>query len=550
LIQPVHLERAIAYKQQHNVRLGQALVALNLVSEADLAAATHSQGRIPTIHLTPEIVDREIAGQFGEERSRRHHAIAVNKIAGVVTLAVEDPSDLYNVDAIGLQLGAPVLAVQADDGAIARCLDQVFPKRSAEGKNVDAILVNNSNPDPAGKLAVADEEGEDRADEIDQPVINMVRALMEEAFDAGASDIHLEPIRKGLRVRFRVDGSLYERVVLPKAWARPVLARVKVLAHMDIAERRLPQDGRVQTELRGHRVDLRVATTPTLVGEGGVIRILDGGRKLLALDSLGLEPAELEAMRRMVEGGDGVVLATGPTGHGKTTTLYAMLQQVHSPDTKIITVEDPVENSLDGVTQINANAKIGLTFAAGLRSILRQDPDVVLIGEIRDEETAQIAVQAALTGHLVLSTLHTVGTAESVTRLADMGVEAFLLGDTLRGIVAQRLVRKICTQCSRVTRPRAEILARLELAPGDDGFSAGAGCEACANTGYKGRLGMYEIMSFDADLRTIVRMNAGTGGLREAARAKGMATLREDGIRKARAGLTTLEEVYAATARG
>jgi len=553
LIRPADLDDAIAYKTERNLRLGQALVALNLVTEADLAAAMRSQGKIPCIQLTPGIIDREVALLLGEEKSKRHQAIAINRIAGVITLAVEDPTDLYNVDAISLSLKSPVLAVHADPTTIEQCILQVF-RTAGTGPKVDDILFQSSNSLGAGvNLGLDPSEEDEEAEknvEVDQPVINMVRALLEEAFVAGASDVHLEPMRKGLRVRFRVDGGLYERVVLPKAWTRPVLARLKVIANLDIAERRLPQDGRVQAEIRGHRVDLRVATTPTLNGEGSVIRILDGGRKLLDLESLGLEPKELESMRRMVEGGDGVVLATGPTGHGKTTTLYALLEHIHSPDTKIITIEDPVENSMEGITQITANNKIGLTFARGLRSILRQDPDVVLIGEIRDQETAQISVQAALTGHLVLSTLHTVGAAESVTRLSDMGIEPFLLADTLRGIIAQRLIRKICQNCKRIARPRPEVLERLGLPRDDDGFFAGAGCDACASTGFKGRLGMYEIMAFDEELCTVVRRRAGAGELREAARAKGLATLREDGVRKARAGLTTLEEVYAATARG
>ncbi|HEV8112378.1 MAG TPA: ATPase, T2SS/T4P/T4SS family [Planctomycetota bacterium] len=553
LIQPADLENAMTYKQERNVRLGQALIALKLVTEADLAAAMRDQGKIPCIHLTIGMVDREVAQALGEERSRKHQAVAVNRIAGVTTVAVEDPTDLYGVDAISLFLKSPVLAVHAEPATIERCLEEIFRKETG-GPKVDEILTQNAHPLGEGVnldvLALEEEDDESKATDIDQPVINMVRALLEEAFVAGASDVHLEPTRKALRVRFRVDGALYERVSLPKAWARPVLARLKVIANLDIAERRLPQDGRVQAEIRGHRVDLRIATTPTLAGEGGVVRILDGGRKLLDLESLGLEPKELESMRRMVEGGDGVVLATGPTGHGKTTTLYALLQHVHAPDTKIITIEDPVENSMDGITQITANSKIGLTFARGLRSILRQDPDVVLIGEVRDQETAQIAVQAALTGHLVLSTLHTVGAAESVTRLADMGIEPFLLADTLRGIIAQRLIRKICQRCKRIQRPRAELLERLGIAPEDDAFFGGAGCDVCAKTGYKGRIGIYEIMTLDADLCTVVRRNGGAGELRDAARAKGMMTLREDGIRKARAGMTTLEEVYAATARG
>ena len=545
------LDAALAFKQERGIKLGQALVALHLVTQSDIAAALRLQGKVHCIHLTAGIVDRGVANLLGEERSRRLQAVAVNKIAGVVTVAMEDPSEIYNVDAIGLQLKCPVLAVHAEPEHIEKVLDEIFKR--TESKPVDRIddIVGRAElTATAVNLEVSGEDEDASSEKLDQPVINMVRALLEEAFSVGASDIHLEPRATGLQVRFRVDGALYERVALPKAWVRPVLARLKVTANMDIAERRLPQDGRAQAEIRGSRVDLRIATTPTMHGEGAVIRILDGGRKLLDLDSLAVGAQGLESLKQMVEGGDGIVLSTGPTGHGKTTTLYALLQHVNAPDTKIITIEDPVENQMDGVTQISVNTKIGLTFARGLRSILRQDPDVVLIGEIRDEETAQIAVQAALTGHLVLSTLHTVGTAESVTRLVDMKLEPYLLADTLRGLVAQRLVRRICLNCRREGRPRPEILARLGLAREDGPFFEGAGCGQCANTGYRGRLGIYEIMPMNSGLCDLIRKGEGADALRREASAQGMLILRQDGIDKARAGFTTLAEVYAATARG
>jgi type II secretory ATPase GspE/PulE/Tfp pilus assembly ATPase PilB-like protein len=328
-----------------------------------------------------------------------------------------------------------------------------------------------------------------------------------------------------------------------------MLARLKILGNMDIAERRMPQDGRAQAEIRGSRVDLRVASTPCLHGEAAVIRILDGGRKLYDLKSLALDKRQSEDLTRMVEGGEGIVLATGPTGSGKTTTLYALLQHLNSPGIKIITIEDPVENQLDGATQININSKIGLSFARGLRSILRQDPDVVLVGEIRDEETAQIAVQAAMTGHVVLSTLHTNGAAESITRLTDMKIEPYLLADTLRGLVAQRLVRKICAHCKREAPADPILLDRLGLQPKSTPCFDGVGCDHCGGSGYKGRMAIYEVMRIDPTLGSLVRRNAGVEALRNAAIAGGMATLRADGLRKALLGETTLKEVYEATVR-
>ncbi len=545
------LEAALAYRLERGLKLGQALVALGLVTQGDLALALRNQGKIHCLNLTPEIVDPAVARELGEERSRKLQAIAINRIAGVVTVAMEDPTEVYNVDAISLHLKTPVLAVHAEPEAIAHCLDQVFAAAPAHERGtqaLDRILAESGAGNTVVDLQLArEDEGSSGGEEIQAPVIHMVRALLEEACASGASDIHLEPRQAGLQVRFRVDGVLFERVLLPRTWARSVLARLKVISNLDISERRLPQDGRAQAEIHGQHVDLRVATTPTLLGEGAVVRILDSGRKLRDLEALALGAREQEILRRIVEGGEGLVLATGPTGSGKSTTLYALLQQLDTADTKIITVEDPVENQLDGATQINVNAKIGLSFARGLRSILRQDPDVILVGEIRDRETAEIAVQAAMTGHLVLSTLHTIGSAESVTRLVDMGVEPYLLADTLRGIVAQRLVRRICRSCRREAEPRGELLMRMQVPAGLQ-FFEGAGCPDCQHSGYRGRLALVEILSFDHELAAVVRRGAGADVLRTQAVERGLVTLREDGLRRALAGETTLSEVYYATA--
>ncbi|MBK7641925.1 MAG: Flp pilus assembly complex ATPase component TadA [Planctomycetes bacterium] len=551
-ISSAELEAALSFRLERGLKLGQALVALRLVTQEELANALQSQGKVHCLHLSPEIVDRSIARELGEARSRQLQAIAVNRIAGVITVAMEDPSEVYNVDALSLQLRTPVLAVHAEPESIRRCLDEVFADAHAQRTQVtdplSQLLAAGEKSGSGVELEPEREEDNASPSEIQGPVISMVRALFEEAYGAGASDIHLEPRHDGLQVRLRVDGVLFERVMLPRSWVRPVIARLKVLSNLDIAERRLPQDGRAQVEINGSRLDLRVATTPTLYGEGAVIRLMDGGRKLFDLSALALAPAELETLKRMVEGGEGIVLATGPTGSGKTTTLYALLQHLNAPDSKIITVEDPVENQLEGATQIHVNPKIGLTFARGLRSILRQDPDIVLVGEVRDEETAEIAMQAALTGHLVLSTLHTVGTSESITRLCDMGLAPYLLADTLRGIIAQRLVRRICRACRQESAPRGELLTRMQLPP-DLVFYEGLGCTECGGTGFRGRLALYEIMSLDAELGSAVRRHAGADELRALAVEHGMVTLREDGLRRALAGETTLAEVHYATAR-
>ncbi len=546
------LDAALEYKRQRGIKLGQALVELRLVSEEDLAGALRKQGKVYCINLTPSIVDREIACSLGEERSRNFLAVAVNRIAGITTVALEDPGDVYTVDEVSLHLKTPVLAVHAEPSKIASCIDAVFEARSdAELDALEDIVDTAGELDV--RLSVEDLPSTDQVEgeDLDQPIINMIRRMLEEAYQSRASDIHLEPGIERFKIRFRVDGALFERLSLPTSWARPCLARLKVVASLDIAQRRLPQDGRAQAEISGQRIDLRIATTPTLTGEGAVIRILDGGRELRDLESLDLDQTQLTAMHRMLECTDGFVLATGPTGSGKTTTLYGMLKKLHSPETKIITLEDPVENQMEGITQINTHAKIGLTFAAGLRSILRQDPDVVLLGEIRDEETAQVAVQAALTGHLVLSTLHTVGAAETITRLTEMGIEPYLLSDTVRGVISQRLVRRVCKDCEEQVTPRPEVLERLGIDPNTtDVFHEGRGCPACHDTGFLGRVGLYEIMVMTPEMCEMVGRGEPTKDLHRAAVANGLVTLRADGLRKARTGQTSLSEILSVTARG
>jgi type IV pilus assembly protein PilB len=567
------LNAALEYKQQNGCKLGQALVSLGFVTEAELIDALRQQGKVYCIYLVPEIIDLDVAAQLGERESRRLRCVAINRIARYATVAMADPNDLVAIDELSRTLKSRVFPVFAEPTKIDQALEAIFAKPIEErsedavaeaataidrlvqfARNEELQATETGLPLSGGKDVVFESSTVDEEDggskEYDKPVINLVRSILEEAFVLGASDIHLEPRRSDFLVRFRVDGNLFDRTTVPKAWSRPILARIKVLANLDIAQRRLPQDGRAQFNYRGQRVDLRLATTPTLHGEGAVLRILDGGKNVRDLEALDLSPEQVETLDRIITCRDGFFLTTGPTGSGKTTTLYALLARLNQRDTKVITLEDPVENEMAGIIQINANPKIGLTFAAGLRSILRQDPDVVLVGEIRDQETASIAVQASLTGHIVLSTLHTVGTAESITRLVDMGIEPYLLADTLRGIVAQRLVRRVCQSCKASVRPEGRILQRLGLA--DDGaqFFVGRGCGDCHDTGYKGRLGIYEIMQMTPTMNELVMRGVTTEELNKAALREGMTPLRADGLRKARAGLTTLDEVLAATTRG
>ena len=565
------LERALQYKQEHNLRLGQALVQLGLVTQEELIDHLRRQGRVTGIMLSPAIVDTVVAQKLPEKEWRKLRAIGVNRIAKTITVAMEDPSDIYAIDELSRRLESRILPVFAERSSIDQAIASVFARcvlpepevaptvGSVVDRLSDAARSEASSPSSAGLAPGSSVELENLGEiteteaeadaALDKPVINLVRGVLEEAYVLGASDIHFEPRRDDFLIRFRVDGSLIDRTTVPKTWSNQILARIKVLASLDIAQRRTPQDGRAQFLFKGQRVDLRVATSPTLFGECVVMRILDGGRKLRSLESLGLQAAQRDALERMIEARDGFVLATGPTGSGKTTTLYALLQRLNKRDTKIVTLEDPVENELAGVSQINANPKIGLTFAAGLRSILRQDPDVILVGEIRDRETAEIAVQSALTGHLVLSTLHTVGAVESIARLGDMGIEPFLLADTLRGIVAQRLLRKICSKCRHEVQADEHVLARLRIGDAKERFYQGTGCDDCHQTGYRGRIGIYEVLTMTDRLRQLVIAGAPSSELRRVAQEEGVISLRQDGLARARAGLTTLQEVLAETGR-
>lgn len=548
-ISPEDLESALEYRRQNGIRLGQALVKLGFVDSKQLAEALRQQGKLACVSLTPEIIDRTVAQQLGEETSRKLRAIAINSIAGVTTVAMDDPADVYVLDELARTLHTKVFSVYSEPGEIEASLDAIFENRVEEtdedngGLDNIVSLAEESEVDlDFGQSTVDAEEDEE---DLDGPVISIIQAIFKEAFEARASDIHLEPRENTFVVRFRVDGALFDRMTLKKVWARPCIARIKVLSALDIAQRRIPQDGRTQIVVQGRKIDLRVSIMPTLLGEGAVIRILDGGRGVNSLADLGLRPDQEKKMRGMVMNSDGICLAVGPTGSGKTTTLYALLSERNDSDTKIITLEDPVENQIETICQINCDVKAGLTFSKGLRSILRQDPDVILVGEIRDLETAEISVSAALTGHMVLSTLHTIGSAETITRMREMGVEHFLLSDTLRGIVAQRLVRVICPTCKTVDDIEPGIREHFNF--GDHVFYKGAGCDSCNKVGYRGRRGLYEIMQLSSAFREQLRAGADADKLRDIAISEGMTTMRQEGLLLAREGVTTVAEVLATT---
>jgi general secretion pathway protein E len=398
-------------------------------------------------------------------------------------------------------------------------------------------------------VAAAIEETKDLLDSPDEaPVIRFVHSVLFRAIRERSSDIHFEPYEKELVVRNRVDGILYPMVSAPRKWHAPAVSRIKVMAGLDIGERRLPQDGRIRIRLGGKEIDIRVSTVPTSFGERAVLRILDRSSILLGLSDLGMEPADLAQMERFLSRSSGILLVTGPTGSGKTTTLYAALQRLDSGTKNIITIEDPVEYQIRGIGQIQVNPKIHLTFASGLRSILRQDPDIIMVGEIRDQETAEIAIQASLTGHLVLSTLHTNDSASAVTRLVDMGIEPFLVASSVCGVMAQRLVRRLCPDCKVPYAPREEELRGLGLPAGTKGpFHRPLGCPKCANTGYSGRTGLYEILPADEAIRSLILTRSDADGVKALAVSRGMRTILAAGAEKVVAGTTSVEEVLRVT---
>jgi len=476
---------------------------------------------------------------------RENRVIPLDLKDNALVVVMADPEDRATIDALRVATGADVAIYTSDTRAIDDYISRFFGQ---ESQNINRIIEDIGD---SGIEFLREEEEDighlkDLASEA--PIIKLVNLLITRAVESRASDIHIEPFEDELKVRFRIDGVLHDIESTPKRLQAAIVSRIKIMAKLNIAERRLPQDGRIRLRINEREIDLRVSTIPVLYGESVVMRILRKEGIVIDLDLLGFPPQTLSAFNNLIKKPNGIILVTGPTGSGKTTTLYGALDKINSPDKKIITVEDPVEYQLKGVNQIQVKPKIGLNFASTLRHIVRQDPDIIMIGEIRDLETAEIAIQSALTGHLVFSTLHTNDAPSSITRLLDMGVENFLLSSTIRGILAQRLVRVICPDCREVDRTIAD---REELSVlginHDITLYRGRGCEKCAFTGYYGRTGIFELLVVDDDIRRLILKNADSNQIREVARQQGMRTLLEDGAEKIRAGITTLSEVLRVT---
>ena len=545
-LDPANLERARRLQEgETREKLGVILSRLGLVSARDLADALSAQSGIAVAAASeyPELplLEEQVSYRFLREAK----ALPLRETDEGVVVAMADPADAFTLRALAMVCGKPVvprLAVATDlDAALERLYGA---GRSSMGQIVDDIATRDEEQD-FGDV----EHLKDLASEA--PVVRLVNLLITHAIDSRASDIHVEPFENRLIVRYRIDGVLNEVESPPRRLSAAVISRVKIMAGLDIAERRLPQDGRIKLRVQGKEVDLRVSTVPTMHGESVVMRILDKGGVPLDFASLGFEGRLMEQFLAALAQPHGVLLVTGPTGSGKTTTLYTALDRLNRPDVKILTVEDPVEYQMPGVNQIQVKPQINLTFANALRSIVRQDPDVIMIGEIRDLETAEIAVQSALTGHLVLSTVHTNDAPSTVNRLLDMGVEDYLLTSTVVGILAQRLVRSLCTHCRKPYVALPEVVAQMELRrfvpEGDVTLYHPVGCDHCSGTGYHGRLGIMEFLPMSDRIRSLVMRHANSADLRAAAVEEGLESMFENGLRKAVAGVTTVEEVLRVT---
>ncbi len=499
--------------------LRKILTKKGLISEEDLTAFLSQEFDLPLVDLTNYLIDPEITDLIPEALARKHLLIPILRIGNDLTVAMVDPSDVFALDELHMKTGFSIEPALAAETEVKKALDQHYSVKGTmeeviENLDREKLEIKPGQETELKKLKGIVEE---------PPVIKLVNMMVVEAVRQGASDIHIEPEEDTLKIRFRIDGLLHERTGPPKYLQSAVISRIKVMADLDISERRVPQDGRIQMKMEGRDIDIRVSCIPTIYGENVVLRLLDRSQVILELKQLGFSPSILTQYKKLICAPHGIILVCGPTGSGKTTTLYACLNTINSEDKNIITIEDPIEYHLAGIRQMQVNPKIGLVFAEALSSILRQDPDVIMVGEIRNVETAKAAVQAALTGHLVFSTLHTNDAPGAVTRLLDMGVEPFLISSSVIGVLSQRLVRTICAECK------------------------GKGCKGCLQTGFRGRIGIYELMIPSEKIRGLITTKASADEIRKAAIEEGMQLLREDGQKKINEGITTKEEVMRVT---
>jgi len=540
------LDRILKVQKDNGSKdLQKIIIDLDILKKDEMMLSLANEIGEKYVNLDDITIDPTIVVLIPEEMARRHQLIAIDKDEKKLTVAMANPLDVFAHDELKIRLGYDIDSVLSYGEDIDKALDEVFGVTDewdqviGKIENMQVTVLKEEEKEAADISAITESE--------EAPIIALVNLIILRAVKENASDIHIEPFGEDtLKVRYRIDGILHDVMSLPRNLQLAVISRIKIMSDLDIAERRLPQDGRIQVNVGGRKINIRVSILPAVTGESAVLRILDPSNILLELDSLGFSPDILPNYLSLIKKPNGIILVTGPTGSGKSTTLYTTLNLLNSTEKKIMTIEDPVEYRLKGISQVQAKPKIGLTFAAGLRSFLRQDPDIMLVGEIRDKETAEIAVQAALTGHIILSTLHTNDAPSSVIRLIDIGIEPFLISSSVVGVIAQRLVRKICPKCKKgikITPDMKKILDEYEISSNEITLYKGEGCPYCKDTGYKGRIAIFELMVITENIRELISKNVTTGKLREAAIKEGMCQLREDGIKKVCEGITTIDEV-------
>jgi type IV pilus assembly protein PilB len=587
LLSPQQLREALDYQREHGGRLGYNLVKLGLVSDDMITAVLSRQYGVPSVNLELFDIEDTVIRLIPQEVAQKYSVLPLSRVGATLTLAMVDPTNVFAMDDIKFMTGLNIEPVVVSEASVHEAISKYYDlSREIELASVGDVVVEGLNvkgsngnghnggithadlvsldsldfdSEAAENLEVIEDNEEIDLSSLtrmseDAPVVRLVNVLLVDALRRGASDIHIEPYEKELRIRFRIDGVLYDVMHPPLKMRDALISRLKIMSKLDISEKRLPQDGRikikVKVDARSRELDFRVSTLPTLFGEKVVLRLLDKENLMLDMTKLGFEPQSLEKFQRNIARPYGMVLVTGPTGSGKTNTLYSALQSLNTTETNIMTAEDPVEFNLAGVNQVQMKEQIGLNFAAALRSFLRQDPNIILVGEVRDFETAEIAIKAALTGHLVLSTLHTNDAPSTISRLMNMGIEPFLVATSVNLIQAQRLIRRVCKDCKKEHQTPPEALLEVGFSPDearDLKTFKGRGCQTCNGTGYKGRVGLYEVMEVTDEIRELILIGASALELRKRAIEDGMITLRESGLHKIRAGITTIEEVVRET---
>lgn len=550
-LDPVSLDAALDVQQEKGGMIGEILVQRKSISPDELLAARSDQCGLGVVKQLPVNPDPFFTAKVPIHFLKRYKMIPV-ATREQSYIAMANPFNFQQADDLQRILSWEGISIYlTTQEEIYKAINVAYDQTSQD--HADQVMQDMDVEDPEAIISEIEETADLLDDTSDAPVIKLVNLMLSQAVREGASDVHIEPYQDMVKIRKRVDGILYDMYTPPKHIQGKLVSRIKIMAKLDIAEKRLPQDGRIEIRIADRNVDIRVSTLPTSFGERVVMRLLDKSNVLLSLTELGMSEKDLDLFMQLIKAPHGIILVTGPTGSGKTTTLYSALSILNKPDINIITVEDPVEYQIKGISQVQVNPKIDLTFANGLRTIVRQDPDVILVGEIRDLETAEIAIQAALTGHLVFSTLHTNDAASAVTRLIDMGVESFLVSSSVNAILAQRLVRKVCDKCKEPYHPGPELLAQVGITQEElDGrpFYRGRGCHECLHTGYLGRIGIFELMILNEELRNLILTSSDSNQIRNLALSTstyGMRTLRQDGVQKILAGMTTLEEVFRVT---